>query len=52
MTARVARFALVGLGGFVVQLGVLDALTRLIALDYRAATVLAVEAAILQLHVA
>jgi putative flippase GtrA len=41
------RFVLVGLGGFVVQAALLEALTRLTTLDYRAATVLAVEAAVL-----
>jgi putative flippase GtrA len=41
------RFALVAMGGFVIQLVVLDALTRFAALDYRAATAVAVEAAVL-----
>jgi len=45
--SRAWRFALVGFGGFAVQIMVLDALTRLAGLDYRAATVLALEAAIL-----
>ena len=44
---RAGRFVLVALGGFVIQLIVLDVLTRLAALDYRAATALAVEAAVL-----
>ena len=47
LRSRVARFALVGFGGLVVQVLVLDALTRLTVLDYRAAAVLAVEAAVL-----
>jgi len=38
---------LVGLGGLVIQLIVLDVLTRFAALDYRAATILAIEAAVL-----
>ena len=46
-SSRVGRFALVGLGGLVIQMIVLDLLTRVAALDYRAATVLAVEAAVL-----
>ena len=46
-SSRVGRFALVGLGGLVTQMIVLDLLTRVAALDYRAATVLAVEAAVL-----
>src|SRR5688572_9651749 len=46
-TSRVGRFALVGVGGLVIQMIVLDLLTRVAALDYRAATVLAVEAAVL-----
>ena len=45
--SRVGRFAIVGLGGLVTQMMVLDLLTRVAALDYRAATVLAVEAAVL-----
>ena len=47
LSSRVGRFALVGLGGLVIQMIVLDLLTRVAALDYRAATVLAVEAAVL-----
>jgi len=47
MSSRVGRFALVGLGGLVTQMTVLDLLTRVAMLDYRAATILAVEAAVL-----
>jgi len=47
LRSRVARFALVGFGGLVVQVLVLEALTRLTVLDYRAAAALAVEAAVL-----
>ena len=47
LQSRVGRFAVVGLGGLVVQVLVLEALTRLTVLDYRAAAVLAVEAAVL-----
>ena len=47
LPSRMGRFALVGLGGLVIQMIALDVLTRVAALDYRAATVLAVEAAIL-----
>jgi len=46
-SSRVGRFALVGLGGLVTQVIVLDLLTRVAALEYRVATVLAVEAAVL-----
>lgn len=41
------RFVLVGLGGFAVQSVLLEGLTRLTPMDYRAATILAVEAAVL-----
>ncbi|NOT27060.1 MAG: GtrA family protein [Acidobacteria bacterium] len=44
---RAGRFVVVALGGFVIQLFLLDVLTRFAALDYRAATALAVEAAVL-----
>lgn len=47
IVGKAGRFVLVALAGFVVQLAVLDMLTRLAALDYRVATVLAVEAAVL-----
>lgn len=47
LRSRFGRFALVGLGGLVVQVLVLEALTRLTVLDYRAAAVMAVEAAVL-----
>lgn len=47
LRSRVGRFALVGLGGLVVQMFVLEQLTRLTALDYRVAAILAVEAAVL-----
>ena len=47
LRSRVARFALVGLWGLLVQMLVLEALTRLTVLDYRIAAVLAVEAAVL-----
>lgn len=41
------RFVLVGLGGFAVQSALLAGLTRLTPMDYRVATLLAVEAAVL-----
>ncbi len=41
------RFVLVGFGGFLVQAAALEALTRGAGLDYRAAALLAVEAAVL-----
>jgi len=44
---HVARFAIAGLGGFVVQIAVLAALTTLAGLHYVTATIVAVEAAIL-----
>lgn len=44
---RVVRFALGGAAGFLLQVGVLAALTRLAGLHYVVATALAVEAAIL-----
>ena len=47
LPSKIGRFALVGLGGFVVQAFVLERLTRLTALDYRLAAILAVEAAVL-----
>ena len=47
LRSRVGRFAFVGLGGLVVQVIVLELLTRLAALDYRIAAILAVEAAVL-----
>ena len=47
LRSKVGRFALVGLGGFVVQAFVLERLTRLTSLDYRIAAILAVEAAVL-----
>ena len=47
LPSKIGRFALVGLGGFVVQAFVLERLTRLTSLDYRIAAILAVEAAVL-----
>ena len=44
---RLARFAAAGLGGFVVQLGALAALTMVLNVHYLTATIIAVEAAIL-----
>lgn len=44
---RAGRFALVALGGLVIQLALLHVLTRFASLDYRAATTLAVEAAVI-----
>jgi len=44
---RFFRFAIAGAGGFVVQLGTLAALVQLAQLHYVAATIIAVEAAIL-----
>jgi putative flippase GtrA len=46
MSARFARFLVAGAGGFIVQVGVLAALTQLLRMHYIAATVVAVEAAI------
>ena len=44
---RLLRFSVAGLGGFAVQIAMLAALTHLLGLHYLAATIIAVEAAIL-----
>ena len=44
---RFARFVVAGAGGFIVQVGTLAVLTSLLGVHYLAATVIAVEAAIL-----
>ena len=47
MWRRIGRFNVVGLGGFLLQLGTLAVLTRVFGWHYAAATAVAIEAAIL-----